>query len=125
MKVWKFVDFSLEPLVIKAEGRDIHSFRIMPEESNENIEEIQKTKRTDGLWMIITNIPGKEEDIKGFTEGDLISAYRDKNQIEQAFKNVKSFIKIQPFNVWKPKHVRAHYTICVLSYLLDITSLIV
>jgi len=29
--------------------------------------------------------------------------------------------KIQPFNVWTPKHVRAHYTICVLSYLLDIT----
>ncbi len=45
----------------------------------------------------------------------------DKNQIEQAFKDVKSFIKIQPFNVWTPKHVRAHYTICVLSYLLDIT----
>jgi transposase len=51
----------------------------------------------------------------------LIRAYRDKNQIEQAFKDVKSFIKIQPFNVWTPKHVKAHYTICVLSYLLDIT----
>jgi len=51
----------------------------------------------------------------------LISAYRDKNQIEQAFRDVKSFIKIQPFNVWEPKHVRAHYTICVLSYLLNIT----
>jgi transposase len=50
----------------------------------------------------------------------LIRAYRDKNQIEQAFKDVKSFIKIQPFNVWTPKHVRAHYTICILSYLLDI-----
>ena len=34
-----------------------------------------------------------------FIEEDLISAYRDKNQIEQAFKDVKSFIKIQPFNV--------------------------
>ena len=54
-------------------------------------------------------------------EVDLIRAYRNKNQIEQALKDVKSFIKIQPFNVWTPKHVRAHYTICVLSYLLDIT----
>ncbi len=34
---------------------------------------------------------------------------------------MKSFIRIQPFNVWTSKHVRAHYTICVLSYLLDIT----
>src|SRR5660398_250657 len=58
---------------------------------------------------------------KKLTEEDLISAYRDKNQIEQAFKDAKSFIKIQPFNVWEPKHVRAHYTICVLSYLLNIT----
>ncbi len=58
---------------------------------------------------------------EGSTEDDLIRAYRDKNQIEQAFKEVKSFIKIQPFNVWTPKHVRSHYTICILSYLLDIT----
>ncbi|RLG19805.1 hypothetical protein DRN77_08395, partial [Methanosarcinales archaeon] len=63
----------------------------------------------------------KEGDKNRFAEDDLIRAYRDKNQIEQAFKDVKSFIKIQPFNVWTPKHVRAHYTICILSYLLDIT----
>ena len=67
------------------------------------------------MWVIVANNTGKEEEGKKLTEEDLISAYRDKNQIEQAF------IKIQPFNVWEPKHVRAHYTICVLSYLLNIT----
>ncbi|MDH4330944.1 MAG: hypothetical protein OEV93_05360, partial [Candidatus Moranbacteria bacterium] len=84
-------------------------------------EAIRNAKRTDGLWVIVTNNTGKEEMGKKLTEEDLISAYRDKNQIEQAFKDVKSFIKIQPFNVWEPKHVRAHYTICVLSYLLNIS----
>ncbi|MEA3281620.1 MAG: hypothetical protein U9Q68_03530 [Euryarchaeota archaeon] len=34
---------------------------------------------------------------------------------------MKSLIKMLPFNVRTPKHVRAHYTIGMLSYLLDIT----
>jgi transposase len=121
MKAIDFVDYDLEPQVIKAEGKDINSFRIVLKETDKTREAIKNRGRTDGLWTIVTNTPSKVNDENGFTEDDLIRAYRDKNQIEQAFKDVKSFIKIQPFNVWTPKHVRAHYTICVLSYLLDIT----
>jgi transposase len=121
MKAMNFVDYDLEPQIIKVDGREINSFSIVPKETDENREAIKKAERTDDLWTIVTNTPSKEDDENGFTEDDLIRAYRDKNQIEQAFKDVKSFIKIQPFNVWTPKHVRAHYTICVLSYLLDIT----
>ena len=121
MKAKNFVNYDLEPLVIKEEGKEINSFRIVPKETDENREAIKKKGRTDGLWTIVTNTPSKEGDKNRFAEDDLIRAYRDKNQIEQAFKDVKSFIKIQPFNVWTPKHVRAHYTICILSYLLDIT----
>jgi transposase len=121
MKAMNFMDYDLEHLVIKAEGKEINSFHIVPKETDENRKAIKKAERTDGLWMIVTNTPGKEGDKNRFAEDDLIRAHRDKNQIEQAFKDVKSFIKIQPFNVWTPKHVRAHYTICVLSYLLDIT----
>jgi transposase len=121
MKAIDFVDYDLEPQVIKAEGKDINSFRIVLKETDKTREVIKNRGRTDGLWTIVTNTPSKVNDENGFTEDDLIRAYRDKNQIEQAFKDVKSFIKIQPFNVWTPKHVRAHYTICVLSYLLDIT----
>jgi transposase len=121
MKAMNFVDYDFEPLIIKADEREINSFSIVPKETDGNREAIKKAERTDGLWTIVTNTPSKGDDENGFTEDDLIRAYRDKNQIEQAFKDVKSFIKIQPFNVWTPKHVRAHYTICVLSYLLDIT----
>ena len=121
MKAKNFVGYDLEPLVIKSEGKEIISFRIVPKETDGNRKAIKKAERTDGLWMIVTNTPSKRGDKNIFTEDDLIRAYRDKNQIEQAFKDVKSFIKIQPFIVWTPKHVRAHYTICVLSYLLDIT----
>ncbi len=120
LKAWRFIDYDLEPRLITTEGKKINSFHIMPKETEDTREAIKKAEGTDGLWVIVTNIPGKGGE-KGFTEGELISAYRDKNQIEQAFKDVKSFIKIHPFNVWEPKHVRAHYTICILSYLMDIT----
>jgi transposase len=121
MKAMNFVDYDLEPQVIKTEGKEVNSFCIVLKETDGTREAIRKRGRTDGLWTIFTNTPNKVNDENGFTEDDLICAYRDKNQIEQAFKEVKSFIKIQPFNVWTPKHVRAHYTICILSYLLDIT----
>jgi len=118
MKADKFIEYDLESLVINKKGKEVSSFRIIPKETDATKEAIKQAKRTDGLWVIVTN---KEKEGKKLTEEDLISAYREKNQIEQAFKDVKSFIKIQPFNVWEPKHVRAHYTICVLSYLLNIT----
>ena len=50
-----------------------------------------------------------------------IRAYRDKNGVEEAFKGVKTFIKFEPIYVRTDQHVKAHYTICVLSYLLDLT----
>ena len=121
MKADKFIEYDLEYLVINNKGKEVNSFRIIPKETDATKEAIKQAKRTDGLWVIVTNNTGIEKEGKKLTEEDLISTYRDKNQIEQAFKDVKSFIKIQPFNVWEPKHVRAHYTICVLSYLLNIT----
>ena len=121
MKADKFIEYDLKSLMVNNKGKDVKSFRIIPKETDATKEAIKQAKRTDGLWVIVTNNTGIEKEGKKLTEEDLISAYRDKNQIEQAFKDVKSFIKIQPFNVWEPKHVRAHYTICVLSYLLNIS----
>jgi hypothetical protein len=121
MKADKFIDYDLEPLMIKKDEKEVNSFRIIPKETDATKEAIKKAKRTDGLWIIVTNNNCKNKEGIKLTEQDLILSYRDKNQIEQAFRDVKSFIKIQPFNVWEPQHVRAHYTICVLSYLLNIT----
>jgi hypothetical protein len=121
MKADKFIEYDLESLVINKDVKEVNSFRIIQKETAATKEAIKQAKRTGGLWVIVTNNTGIEKEGKKLTEEDLISAYRDKNQIEQAFKDVKSFIKIQPFNVWEPRHVRAHYTICVLSYLLNIT----
>ena len=44
---------------------------------------------------------------------------REKTQVEDAFKNIKSFVKIRPFFVNTDEHVKAVYTICVLSYFIN------
>jgi len=49
----------------------------------------------------------------------IIEAYREKTQVEDAFKNIKSFVKIRPFFVNTEEHVKAVYTICVLSYFIN------
>jgi transposase len=49
----------------------------------------------------------------------IIQAYREKTQIEDSFKNIKSFVKIRPFFVNKDERVKSVYTICVLSYFIN------
>jgi transposase len=66
-------------------------------------------KLTDGLCVFVTNHIAKR----------IIQAYREKTQIEDAFKNIKSFVKIRPFFVNKKEHVKSVYTICVLSYFIN------
>ena len=41
--------------------------------------------------------------------------------MEEEFKEVKYFLKFRPTFVYSNEHVRAHYTICILAYLLDVT----
>jgi transposase len=114
------IDTKLESINIRGEtGSSISSFNLTYER---NEEAIKKSMLIDGIWMLVTNITDtlKSEEDRLKPE-ELISAYRDKNRIEEAFRDVKSFIKFQPTFVYTDDHVRAHYTICILSYLLDVT----
>jgi transposase len=75
----------------------------------------------DGFWLLVTNHSEKvDKEFKIKTE-EAISPYREKEIIEAAFKDIKSFVKIEPVFVWTEDHIRAHYTICVLSYLINRT----
>jgi transposase len=114
------IDTKLESTNISGEsGSSISSFNLTYER---NVEAIKKAMLVDGIWMLVTNITDTlESEEDRLKPEELISAYRDKNRIEEAFRDVKSFIKIQPTFVYTDDHVRAHYTICILSYLLDVT----
>lgn len=79
------------------------------------------TGKLDGFWLLVTN--HTEEARNGFkiAPQEAIKPYRDKVIIESAFRDIKSFVEIEPVFVWTDLHVKAHYTICVLSYLINRT----
>lgn len=85
----------------------------------------KKAREYDGIWMLITN-SAKEDDKNFFSKTNFSSyfdVYRLKNIIEESFKILSQFVGVEPFYVYKTRHIQAHFTICVLSYLLDITIL--
>lgn len=88
-------------------------------------ESYEKAKQYDGFWVLITNISA-DEDEEFFHKTKFncyLEIYRLKNTIEEAFKILSDFVGVEPFYVYKTKHIQAHFTICVLSYLIDITIL--
>ena len=119
-KVNQFLSYRLESTVLtKNSGSEVHSFDLVYERKTEAI---KKAMLTDGIWMLVTNICETTEPAEyRLGPRELIKAYRDKNRVEEGFKEVKSFLKFQPTFVYTKEHVRAHYTICILSYLLDVS----
>lgn len=77
--------------------------------------------RLDGFWLLVTNLSEKENGQFVQNTKSVVQPYRDKVVIESSFRDIKSFIEIAPVHVWNSEHVRAHYTICVLAYLIDRT----
>ena len=105
----------------------VKSFQIAIEKKKTQIEQAE---RLDGLCVFVSNhIESAGEDsaieksslneIFQLTAEKIIQAYREKNKIEDGFKHIKSFLEIRPFYVNTPNHVRAVYTICILSYFLN------
>jgi len=82
-------------------------------------EKIEKASLLDGLCCFITNHTEKEDEQFLFSPKKVIHGYRNKAQIEDAFKHIKSFLKIRPFWVNTDEHVKAVYTICVLAYFIN------
>ena len=96
--------------------KQVRSFQVTVKEKKQKI---AKEKLTDGLCVFVTNYTEKEQDRYLIPAKRIIGAYREKTQVENAFKHIKSFVKIRPFFVNTDEHVRAVYTICVLSYFIN------
>jgi transposase len=79
-----------------------------------------KAGKLDGFWLLVTN--HKEgADRFNLSAEEVITPYRDKTVIESSFRDMKSFVEIKPVYVWTKDHVKAHYTCCVLSHLINRT----
>ena len=80
---------------------------------------VNEAGRLDGFWLLVTNHNEYENGRFLLPPDDAIKPYRDKTIIESAFRDIKSFIEIVPIGVWTNKHVKAHFTICVLAYFIN------
>lgn len=85
--------------------RKVKSFQIIVHE--------KKAERLDGFFALITS---EKSDL---SSEQMVHAYRQKYLIESAFREMKTALKLRPWFVYKESHVRAHYTVCVLAYLLE------
>ena len=119
-KLSKFVDISLEP--VSMPGRSGYA-KVTTYQGTVIIDKEKKktSGKLDGFWLLVTN--QSEKDVDGFKvpTREAVKPYRDKVIIESAFRDIKSFAEVSPVFVWTQQHVKAHYTICVLSYLINRT----
>ncbi|MGC8871144.1 MAG: IS1634 family transposase [Brevinematia bacterium] len=80
-----------------------------------NYEKLQKIELQDGIWCILTNLPkDKKVDF-------LISSYLKRRKGQVPFHYLKGFIEIRPFYHHKEEPVKAHITLCILAYLLEVS----
>lgn len=88
-----------------------------------SIDEVGKLEdgKLDGFWMLVTNLSEKTGDTFIQETKAIVRPYREKVIIESSFRDIKSYIEISPVHVWKPEHVRAHYTLCVLAHIVNRT----
>lgn len=82
---------------------------------------LKQARRLDGFWLLVTNHTEKQDGSFKMTPEQTIRPYREKVVIESAFRDIKSFVEVEPVFVWKETHVKAHYTVCVLSHLINRT----
>ena len=84
-------------------------------------EKIRLAGKLDGFFLAVTNHTEKVQGKFEKPAEEIIGPYREKTIIEAGFRDIKSFIQVEPVYVWTIAHVKGHYTVCVLAYLMDRT----
>lgn len=119
LKLSSFSKIELSELTLKNADSEIRTFQ-----GGLNINDADKREaiKLDGFWMLVTNLSEKNNRNEFVVSSDkALRPYREKAIIEDAFRDIKSFLEIAPVYVWLEKHVKSHYTICALSYLINRT----
>lgn len=71
----------------------------------------RRQRRHDGVFILQTNDFGLSAEA-------IVAAYRQLQEVERAFRALKSLVKVRPMFHWAERRVEAHIFICFLAYLL-------
>lgn len=115
-KLNSFVTVNLQPVDLPGKTKPIRTFQgtVVVNQSD-----MKYAGRLDGFWLLVTNHNEMRDEQFCISAEKLIPPYQEKVVIEAAFRDIKSFIEIEPVYVWTETHVKAHYTICVLSHVIN------
>ena len=109
--VRNYFDYKLLPLVSKNKAQ---SFKI---ECTINRSKIEADQMTDGLLIYVTDHVELKPDSRDFavSAADIVAHYKGKYVVENAFRELKSFLDFRPIFVWTEEHVKAHYDITIIA----------
>lgn len=69
-------------------------------------------KELDGVYILKTNV----SDLKAY---EVVKAYKNLCEVEDAFREIKDFLKLRPVYHYSPQRVKGHVIVCVLAYLIE------
>ncbi|MEI7813110.1 MAG: IS1634 family transposase [Ignavibacteria bacterium] len=72
---------------------------------------VEQECRLDGWYVLTTSISPKTADKEFIFKG-----YRNLLEVESAFRQIKSYLKVRPVFHYRPDRVRNHIRICFLAY---------
>jgi len=111
----KFFSYTLIPTVL---NKETESYRMEIKLLDDRVNE---AGQTDGMMVYITDHTEKQDDQIRFklSAFDIICHYKNKYVIENAFREMKSFVDLRPFHVWTEDHVKAHFDVGVIAYFIN------
>ena len=92
-----FCKIELKPSVIKKNGREINTFQATTRVDEKKKREAMKL---DGFWMLVTSLTERDSRKEFIVSSEeALRPYREKVIIEDAFRDIKSFLEISPVYV--------------------------
>jgi transposase len=114
-KINGIIEYKLLPIIAE---KKYNSFQI---ECSLDKAKLADLELTDGIMVYITDHIETDPN-KGvvLSASDITAYYKRKYIIENSFRELKSFLDLRPFHVWKEQHVRAHYDLAIIGYFIRV-----
>lgn len=77
-----------------------------------NEDGISYEKELDGVYILKTNV----QEIPAY---EVVKAYKNLCEVEDAFREIKDFLKLRPIYHYSTQRVKGHVMVCVLAYLVE------
>ncbi len=125
------IDRALQDLLRRKHLQSIQGYRLQPKSVTLST---ARGNRTVSTWEIVLTLNdaarraaqrlfgvtcfqtnGTEDHLSGAA---IITWYRRKNRVEEAFPEIKSPLALRPLYVSRPERIRAHVMVCMLAYAL-------